>query len=76
MRKLVKVIWEDAWGRAGWSREADVEGMEVESIGYLLARNKKGILLAQGLSEDGAALGIGFIPHGMIKKLRRLKDVR
>ncbi len=72
--KLITVTWGDAWGNAGWSRSVNMEPVMVESTGYLLHRNKKGILLAQGISEDdGAALGVGFIPKGMIKKVKVLR---
>jgi hypothetical protein len=71
--KMVKVFWGDAWGRAGWSRDVKLEPCLVESIGYLVDSNKEGVMLAQGIAEDGAYVGIGMIPKGMIKKVKVLR---
>ena len=73
---LVEVIWEDAAGHeAGWMKVGtiDIEPQMVLSVGFLLVCDKRHIVLAQDVDEDGGHNGRTQIPRGMVKRLRVLK---
>jgi hypothetical protein len=76
-KPLWLIVWGDAWGSSGWKDIDDAVGMhgamEVTSIGFVIKADKKGILFAQGYSEQNTPLGVSFVPRGMIKKIRKIK---
>lgn len=50
--------------------------VRVRTVGYFIARNKVGMLLATGLpidDDDGQYLGAAHIPNGMVLKVRKLR---
>lgn len=74
--KLVMVVWEDAaHDTAGWGNGLEearkFETPLVISVGWLMAQNKRGVKIAQSLTDDNVAQTL-VVPAGMIKKLVRL----
>lgn len=78
----LEVEWIDASGSAGWE-DADVPFTPplVTNIGYLIRSNEHGLILATGIMVDSDGkpngsdrmLAPSFVPHGMIRKIRRVK---
>lgn len=74
--KLVMVVWEDAaHDTTGWG-----DGLEeaqhfdiplVISVGWLMAQDKRGVKIAQSLTDDNVAQTL-VVPVGMIKKIVKL----
>jgi hypothetical protein len=72
--QIVEVTWEDACGSSGWKKPYD-EGVVVKSVGYLISRTPRGLCLASGLDPEDTevALAPGWIPKGMVRKIRKLR---
>lgn len=75
---IVKVKWIDAASLAGWNSADDAiscigKGKIIKTVGFVLKAGKKGIVLAQGVSEEGDVHEAIFIPRGMILKIKRYK---
>jgi len=67
---IVVIRWKDAMARTGWdSREAHSEGMPSGciSVGFLLAKNKKEVVIAQTLSDMDGADNSLCIPRAWVK---------
>lgn len=78
----LEVEWIDASGSAGWvDDDRDFEPPIIVNIGYLIRSNVHGLILATGIyiGSDGKPSGSdrmlapSFIPHGMVRKIRRVK---
>lgn len=73
---LVMVIWEDAahdtlgWG-SGLEAAKKFDIPTVVSVGWLMARDKKGVKIAQSLCDDNIAQAL-VVPARMIKKVVKL----
>ena len=73
---LVMVVWEDAahdtigWGE-GLEEAVKFELPLVLSVGWLMAQNKRGVKIAQSLTDDNVAQTL-VVPKRMIKKLVKL----
>ena len=71
---IVAVLWDDATALDGWSSGHDeVKPCHVLSVGFLVRKTKKHIVLAQDISPDGQQCGRGQIPKGMVKRITRIK---
>jgi hypothetical protein len=72
--EVYEITWEDACGRSGWKKPFD-SGVLVRSVGYLVHRDKRGLCLASGLDPDDeeVVLSPGWVPAGMVKKVRKLR---
>ncbi len=74
---IVDVQWDDAWGsedKNGTKSKPDkCEPWLKRTVGFLVKRNKKGVLVSQELNEDGAYEYNTFVPKGAITKMRTLK---
>lgn len=76
--QAVQVTWNDAKSHGGgWQTIEDTiknarGPFEVSSVGYLLKRNKKELILAQTLTKNGLAADTITIPSGFVHKVRRL----
>ena len=72
----LEIVWEDAHGTSAWTdaNETPPEVL-VRSIGFLIRSTKTGIVLAHGLpvGNTDSMCGASFIPHGMVREIRRLK---
>ena len=69
--KLVAVLWEDAAGVQRYWEQA-VTTATVLSIGHLIRRNKKEVVLALSKSTDSDFGGSFAIPIGCVRKIRRI----
>lgn len=72
---LVEVIWDDCMlFTGGWEAHAAVmrqrKRIRQRSVGYILADDKAGIVLAAALSQGGNVFGAHVIPAGQIVKRR------
>jgi hypothetical protein len=69
----VEVFWEDAYGTSGWDGDPeDHTPYNVRTLGYVVFKDTRGIKLAHGSATDGPAppaLGVTFIPKGMIRSI-------
>ena len=78
--KLVKVEWDDAFSSAPWKDEEDYKDLlndnsfECINVGWLIAEDKKGILVAARKSNCGQYGLIERLPKRMIKKITNLKE--
>ena len=78
--KIVEVEWLDA--QTGFGDAQPVEDLILMepaisfSVGYLLHKDKKKIILGFLLFDDNLVKHSQLIPMGMVKKMTRLKGVR
>jgi hypothetical protein len=71
---IVAVAWDDAKAIDGWGEEDDtLEPCIVLSVGFLVKKTPKYIVLAQDIAPDGTVCGRGQIPRGMVKRIKVLK---
>ncbi len=75
-RKLVEVDWEDSTSTGGWM-DPDVHqryGKErsCRSAGYVLARTKTEVVIAQSMSCGGKVNDTISIPAACVRRVRRL----
>jgi hypothetical protein len=78
-KKILKVIWGDAWCSSEWTEEDDIEKFcspeEVVTVGTLVYENEKGILLAGSYIEDqGLYNEVSFIPRGMVASVVEIAE--
>ena len=77
-RPLVMIVWLDAahdtfgWGK-GLEAEQVFEVPLVQSVGWLIARTKQGIKIAQSLTSDNIAQTL-VVPARMIQKIINLPN--
>ena len=75
---LVEVIWSDCLlFTGGWEAHASVmrqrRAITQRSVGYILADDKKGIVLTESLSQGGNVYGTVVIPAAQIVRRRKLR---
>ena len=73
---LVEVIWDDATEIDGWKEEHEEEELKpclILSVGFLVAKTKTHIVIAQDLSHDRMRNGRSQIPRGMVRQIKVLK---
>lgn len=75
---LVEIVWDDCLlFTGGWEAHSDVmrqrRRIRQRSVGYVLADDKKGIMLAAALSQGGNVFGAHVIPAAQIVKRRKLR---
>lgn len=71
LEKVVHVEWADAAGATrAW--QEDVHTVEVSSVGFLVEKNKREVVIALSRAGDGDAGGRLVIPRGCIKKINEL----
>lgn len=70
----IRVTWVDACGTAGW-QQPYTDGVEVVNTGVFVLENKNGLCIAKGITDDpdDDVLDPGFIPAGMIRKIKKLR---
>ena len=65
-RRLVRVEWYDAAhiGAGGWVSARDVHtGAKVTTVGFVLRRTRRWLVVAQSLGPDDTATGVFAIPR-------------
>ena len=70
---IVAVLWDDATALEGWSHGEEPKPCLILSVGFLVKKTKKHIILAMDLAPDGMQCGRGQIPRGMIKQIKTLR---
>lgn len=75
---VTEVVWDDCLlFTGGWESHEAVMGqrrrIRQRSVGYVLADDEKGIMLAAALSQGGNVFGAHVIPRAQIVKVRRLR---
>ena len=76
MAKIVEVIWEDSCSIANqWMRpNGELEPSHCKSVGYLVSKNKKRIVIAQNYNDESGEVHNQFIiPKGCIRSIREIK---
>lgn len=83
MVEMVKVLWLDAWIDTEAFVTLDAvhakhKPMPIETIGWLLVDDEKGVSVANErcLEDEGSYRGRTFIPRAMIVKVEPFKKVR
>jgi hypothetical protein len=79
--KFVEVQWDDAASFGGaWRRGDELKAMidddefsHIVTVGHLLKRNSKRVLVAGSKSDHGAYSDLVEVPTGMVKRVRQLK---
>lgn len=69
--KIVRVTWGDAANGAGWRSLKDIakeRPLMIESVGFLVKRNKRRIVLAHSVGGDDG-LGSTVIPAAWVKRV-------
>lgn len=71
---LVHVVWADAYSTDAWTRLTEL-GTDVSvchSVGFLVSRSAKSIVVAGTVSEDGEACCVMHIPKGMVMSITKV----
>lgn len=73
-QKVVSVEWNDITSRNEWHNAEDNHLLPITSVGFLMAKDKKHILISQSLStENSLVAGSVIIPMSVVTKIRRLR---
>ena len=78
LKQLYEIKWVDSANHAiDWTENIGVNIAKIKSVGYLIAKNKKGITLVQNACYKGPGSPNGFnavsIPKGCIVSVKKLK---
>lgn len=74
--RAVRVEWVDSASTGRWRHRKEAERFDVvacTTVGFVVSRNSKRIVLAQSVSEDDDVCDTMTIPAGCVKRVRRLK---
>ena len=75
-KQLVEVDWVDSWSSARWENKdtvADDDGvLHCRSVGYVLRRGQKSVVLAASMSESGNVGDRICIPRPCVKTIRKV----
>jgi hypothetical protein len=75
--KLVEVTWGDAWtSNSGWKDAKELpehRPLICKTVGYLIKKDKHGVMLAGTYTEGDGYNAIQFRPMGMVQSIRVLK---
>lgn len=76
--KIVKVLWIDTssnheWKSAEAMKKWGNEDMVIESIGFLIDKNNKHVVLSGMMASDGESGIQQRIPRGCVKKITYIK---
>lgn len=75
----VVVTWLDARSlRTAWTTADDAEsyhdeGIECETVGFVVKRDRNGITVAQSRNTEGSVGNLWHVPAPLIRKVRRLR---
>lgn len=77
---IVEVKWHDAFVNPRWmtATQGISNGESTEtvlSVGYLVKKSKKVVILASGAGESGDFSSWHSIPMGMVKKIRKIAPI-
>lgn len=72
--QVVMVEWVDALNTQDWQRLDDIkpEAHKVRSVGFLIAKNERAVVLAHGLDNEGSAESTLTIPRDWCQKIKRI----
>lgn len=74
--KIVKVDWQDITSHSGWHLAEDNSLLNITSIGFLIAANKHGVIIAQSLSPENERVAESLtIPRSVITKMTTVGKV-
>lgn len=72
----VLVTWRDATQFAeGWVPVAETKKYEpslVRTVGFIVRRDRRYLVLAQSVANDGDVIGVFMIPRGFIERVTHL----
>lgn len=75
--KIVKVDWQDITSHSGWHLAEDNSLLNITSVGFLIAANKHGIIIAQSLSPENDRVAESLtIPRSVITKIITISRVK
>lgn len=75
---IVLVEWRDAHNEPDWKHvntitDSKDHTMLVKSVGFLVLKNKREIVLAHGICDDGEVESRLAIPRDWCQKIKRIK---
>ena len=72
--KVVRVTWHDAYSCCTEPHDHSFipRDYTINSVGFLLKKSKKGVLIAMELHPEGAYHHILFVPRGVVQKVKVL----
>ena len=73
---IVEVEWYDACSNHGWYDTNTLKKLELVvmwTVGYMLRRNRRVIVLAQAVSDYAKYSELWIVPMATVKRVRRLK---
>lgn len=71
--RLVIVTWRDAYGTADVAHATDHAPVLVQTVGWLLCKDGKGLSVANERLADGQFRGNTFIPADMLKGIKTIR---
>lgn len=76
-RQLVVIEWGDAWVHGPWddkdSSAAKARPVVVYTVGWMMKKDKTGVLVAAQIAGDNQFANQSFIPRGMIRSVTVIK---
>ena len=80
--EIYEIEWVDIYVYSSWFTDEEIDNKLnnpniIVSVGYFVKKNKEYFVIAMGKETTGDSPaeygGLKFIPHGCIKKIRKLK---
>ena len=74
--KAYRIVWEDSAGPLGgvWHDEdEDVDTVTVTTVGYLVKKTKRRIVIAHSRHDGGQLGGVLAIPRSAVRSMKRLR---
>ena len=72
------IEWGDAWVHSHWDDEDASKNkarpVSVFTVGWLLKKDSKGVLVAAQIADGSQIANQSFIPRGMIRSIKVLKQ--
>lgn len=76
MKRLtpVQVEWEDSAFTGGWRRSYQrVTTSQCKTIGYLIEKTKRQVVVSMDVNEDGGYAETMAIPRAVVKSIKKVK---
>ena len=73
--RLVEVKWVDSAFNQGWrlKYDSDTSISECKTVGYLIKKNKKQLVIAMNVNDDGGYGEAMAIPIECVKSIKKVK---
>lgn len=72
--KAVRISWEDSATVDGWKNVPCVDIGDIESVGYVIATDKRGIAISTSVTDQAGFIDPLSIPWGAIVRIKELDE--